>query len=420
MAFAMTDDERLAGSVFYDGECSICLSGARRFGPSLARRRIDLVPLQSPGACETLGIREEERLTEMRLRLVDGTVFGGASAIVEIARRIWWAWPLWALSLVPGAMRLMRAVYGWFARHRGCANGVCRLEAPVSRRAAGVLPLIVLAAIALLLRSSVPPWAFMWTMAAALYAGCKWLSYRDARSQGITAGGVRTLEYLLAWPGMDAAAFLSQPSGEGRPAGSEWIIAAAKTAFGTALLWIAARAALPARPMLAGWLAMTGVIFVLHFGAFHLLSLAWRRTGVNAMPVMRNLLRSTSLADFWGRRWNTAFHTLATRFSFEPLRSRVGASAAALLVFLLSGIIHELVISLPAHGGYGLPTGYFVVQGLGIAGERTSRGRRFGLGRGWRGRLFTVLVAAGPAYWLFPLPFVHRVMLPMLAAIGAR
>jgi hypothetical protein len=34
--------------------------------------------------------------------------------------------------------------------------------------------------------------------------------------------------------------------------------------------------------------------------------------------------------------------------------------------------------------------------------------------------LFTVLVAAGPAYWLFPPPFVHRVVLPMLTAIGAR
>jgi D-alanyl-lipoteichoic acid acyltransferase DltB (MBOAT superfamily) len=151
-----------------------------------------------------------------------------------------------------------------------------------------------------------------------------------------------------------------------------------------------------------------------------LLSLAWRRAGVNAMPVMRNPLRSTSLADFWGRRWNTAFHELATRFSFEPLRSRVGASAAAFLVFLLSGVIHEFVISVPAHSGYGLPTVYFGVQGLGIAGERSSRGRRLGLGRGWRGRLFTALVAAGPAYWLFPPPFVHRVVLPMLAAIGAR
>jgi predicted DCC family thiol-disulfide oxidoreductase YuxK len=416
----MTDHERLAGSVFYDEECSICVSGARRFGPPLARRRIGVVPLQSLDACKTLGIREEERLTEMRLRLVDGTVFGGAEAVVEIARRIWWAWPLWALSRLPGAMRTMRTAYDWVARHRGCANGACRLEAPVSRRVAAVLPLIVLPAIALLLRSSLPPWAFMWTMAGALYAGCKWLSYRDTLSHGVNAGRVRTLEYLFVWPGMDAAAFLSGPSGERKPAGSEWIIAVLKTAFGAALLWIVPRMVLPTRPVLAGWLAMTGVIFVLHFGTFHLLSLAWRRAGINATPVMRNPLWSTSLADFWGRRWNTAFHELATRFSFAPLRSRIGAPAAALLVFVLSGVIHEFVISLPAHGGYGLPTGYFVVQGLGIAGERSSRGRRFGLGRGWRGWLFTMLVVAGPAYWLFHPPFVHRVIVPMIDAIGGR
>jgi hypothetical protein len=165
---------------------------------------------------------------------------------------------------------------------------------------------------------------------------------------------------------------------------------------------------------------MTGVIFTLHFGTFHLMSLAWRRLGVDVTPIMRNPFKSTSLADFWGRRWNTAFHELAARFTFEPLRARVGASAAALVVFLVSGVVHELVISLPAGGGYGLPTGYFLLQGLGVAGERSRQGRRLGLGRGWRGRLFTALVAAGPAYWLFPLPFVHRVILPMLAAIGAR
>jgi alginate O-acetyltransferase complex protein AlgI len=134
---------------------------------------------------------------------------------------------------------------------------------------------------------------------------------------------------------------------------------------------------------------------------------------------MRNPLRSSSLAEFWGRRWNTAFHELATRFTFRPLQPTVGRTAATLLVFLVSGLIHELVISVPAHGGYGLPTGYFVLQGLGVAGERTRVGRRLGLGRGWRGWSFTVLFTAGPAYWLFPPPFVRHVMLPTLAVIGA-
>jgi hypothetical protein len=217
---------------------------------------------------------------------------------------------------------------------------------------------------------------------------------------------------------MDAAAFLSQTDGQRRPARSEWIAAALKTAFGAALLLRAAPAALPGHPLLAGWLAMAGLVFVLHFGTFHLLSLSWRAAGVNAVPLMRNPLRSASLADFWGRRWNAAFHELATRFTFRPLRLRVGPALATLLVFLLSGAIHELVISLPARGGYGLPTGYFVVQGLGLLSERSFYGQRFGLGRGWRGWLFTMLVTAGPVYWLFPPPFVYRVILPMLAPLA--
>jgi predicted DCC family thiol-disulfide oxidoreductase YuxK len=407
------------GIVFYDGECSICTQGARRLEPVLARRRISLAPLQAPDACLSLGVAEEDRLREMRLRLADGTVFGGPSAVVEVARRIWWAWPLWAFSRLPGAMRLMRAAYDWVARHRSCANGVCRLDHRAGHRLTGVLPLIALTAGALLLRPSLPPWVFMWTMAGALYGGCKWLSYRDAVDPGAATSRARVILYLFAWPGMDAKAFLERPYGE-KAAGWEWIAAALKTTVGAALIWIGARAALPAYPVLAGWLGMIGLILTLHFGTFHLLSLAWRRAGVDARPVMRSPLESTSLADFWGRRWNTAFHELATRFTFRPLRVRVGNSIAALIVFLLSGVIHELVISLPAGGGYGLPTGYFIVQGLGIAGERSRRGRRLGLGRGWRGRLFTVLVAAGPAYWLFPPVFVHHVVLPMLAAIGAR
>jgi Membrane bound O-acyl transferase family len=218
---------------------------------------------------------------------------------------------------------------------------------------------------------------------------------------------------------MDATAFLYRTDGFAKPRQTEWVAATLKTLLGATLIWIVARTTLAVNPLLAGWIGMIGLIFVLHFGTFHLLSLAWRSIGVKAMPVMRNPLRSNSLAEFWGRRWNTAFHELATRFTFRPLRPLVGRAGATLLVFLISGLIHELVISVPAQSGYGLPTGYFVLQGLGVAGERTRLGRRLGLGRGWRGWLFTVVVAAGPAYWLFPPPFVRNVMLPMLAVIGA-
>ena len=128
---------------------------------------------------------------------------------------------------------------------------------------------------------------------------------------------------------------------------------------------------------------------------------------------------STRRGDFWSRRWNTAFNTLAHEFAFRPLARRYGAGRATLGVFLISGLVHEAVISLPARGGFGLPTAYFIWQGLGVLVERSRWGRRMGLGRGWRGWLFVVTFVAAPAFWLFHPPFVQHVILPMLQFIGA-
>jgi predicted DCC family thiol-disulfide oxidoreductase YuxK len=116
----MTNEDRAFASVFYDADCRFCVGAARRFERVLARRRVQLVPLQVPGTSATFGVPDDRLLAEMRLRLPDGTVFGGAAAVVEIARRIWWAWPLWALSRLPGAMQPMGAYYGWMARNRSC------------------------------------------------------------------------------------------------------------------------------------------------------------------------------------------------------------------------------------------------------------------------------------------------------------
>jgi predicted DCC family thiol-disulfide oxidoreductase YuxK len=109
-------------AIYYDDECRFCRDTLRRFGRTLARRRFTFVPLQAPGTARLLGVSDDHLLDEMRLRLEDGTVFGGASAVVAIARRIWWAWPLWALSRVPGAMVPLRSMYRWVARNRSCLN----------------------------------------------------------------------------------------------------------------------------------------------------------------------------------------------------------------------------------------------------------------------------------------------------------
>jgi hypothetical protein len=264
-----------------------------------------------------------------------------------------------------------------------------------------------------------PRWVVMWTIALALYGGCKWATYSQARAQFGERDRRRVFGYLLAWPGMDASAFLRGGATPEPASRHEWTFAALKVLLGVVLTWVVARWAWPERPLVAGWIGMVGAIFILHFGVFHLLSLLWRHEGVNAVPLMRNPMRATSLGEFWGRRWNTGFHELASRFTFQPLRPSLGVVGAMLTTFLVSGLIHDLVISVPAGGGYGLPTGYFVLQGLGVVGERSRPGRWLGLGRGWRGWVFTVAFTAGPAFWLFPPPFVHNVIVPMLGVIGA-
>ena len=120
-----------------------------------------------------------------------------------------------------------------------------------------------------------------------------------------------------------------------------------------------------------------------------------------------------------GGRDDVENHSLAHDLIFRPLQRSWEAEAAGFLVFIVSGLIHESVISLPARGGYGLPTTYFVLQGLGVATERSALGKRLGLRQGLRGWLFTAAFTAGPVFLLFHIPFVLRVILPFLEAIRA-
>jgi alginate O-acetyltransferase complex protein AlgI len=129
-------------------------------------------------------------------------------------------------------------------------------------------------------------------------------------------------------------------------------------------------------------------------------------------------LAAVSVSDFWGRRWNTAFRDLTHRFLFRPLTRLLGPRWALLIGFVFSGLLHDLVISWPARGGYGGPTLFFLLQSLAIFVERSGPGRRLGLGKGWPGWLFTTLVLLVPVSGLFHPPFVREIMVPFLRAIG--
>ncbi len=454
----------------------------------------------------------------MELVTSDGKILGGADAVIELAGQIWWGWPLWALAQIPGSRPLLRALYRGIAARRYCVGGGCQRPAtpPIGGRKAGFQPALPhhprapagsevgsrsgrleacptanrswigwvlvfgMAGAAFWVQAYLPAWAFMWVLALAMFAGCKWVTWRRVCSVAHEPSPrplirvdnfkfsvfnfhfliPRSLGYLAGWVGMDAEAFLGSPpavrarigtmkcrsrreealirSGrimslltsaptrfmEGveqpvKPARKDWWLAGLKTCFGGLLVWGVVRLVPATAALVQGWLGLAGLAFLLHFGLFHLLALAWQRAGVDAQPIMRAPILATSVGEFWGQRWNKAFHQLAHEIAFRPLRRKLGARLATVAVFLLSGLVHEAVISLPARAGFGLPTGYFLLQGLALLAERSWPGRRLGLGRGWRGWLWTFLWTAGLAPFLFHPPFIHKVILPFLNVIGA-
>jgi len=257
----------------------------------------------------------------------------------------------------------------------------------------------------------------MWALSFSIFAGLKWVTWWNAYTSVNHTFG-RSVAYLLAWPGMDAATFLNPNQRAARPAFREWLWAFGKTALGVLLLWTVARQIPSEQLLLRGWIGLLGLVLLLHFGSFHLIALFWQSTGICADPIMSKPILSRSLSEFWGKRWNLGFRQLAHEFVFRPLHKRTGPAVAGLLVFVVSGLIHDLVISLPAHGGYGLPTGYFVLQGAGVLFER-SLGHQFGLQRALPGRIFAIVVTAAPAFWLFHPPFILRVIIPFMHVIRA-
>jgi predicted DCC family thiol-disulfide oxidoreductase YuxK len=123
------------GWLFYDRDCGFCTRTAMWLAPALAKRGIAIAPLQDPRVGALLGLSEEDLLVEMRVLLAGGTSdghqndsrkgsctqFGGADAVVALAREIWWARPLLWFSNLPGGIRALDAGYRWVASHRKCA-----------------------------------------------------------------------------------------------------------------------------------------------------------------------------------------------------------------------------------------------------------------------------------------------------------
>jgi predicted DCC family thiol-disulfide oxidoreductase YuxK len=124
---ATHDKQALVDWVLYDASCPRCTALARWFRPLLRRRGLLTAPLQSLWVPAATGLLPRAALQEMRVCTAHGELYSGADAVIYLARRIWWAWPVWAAAQWPGAMRVLRAAYRWVAAHRHCRPQTCAI-----------------------------------------------------------------------------------------------------------------------------------------------------------------------------------------------------------------------------------------------------------------------------------------------------
>ncbi|MEM7245949.1 MAG: MBOAT family protein [Acidobacteriota bacterium] len=259
-----------------------------------------------------------------------------------------------------------------------------------------------------------PPWILSWILVAAMVVVLKSLDLGLARRRVSCFGTGRLLAYWFLWPGLAASRFFARD--ELRDDESIAWPGPLLLLLGLPALLALLSPTLQSRPLLlaaVGLALLAGAIF---FGAVPLIVLAFRRQGINAVPAMHSPFLARTLSELWGGRWNAWTARLASELLALPLTRRLGIAPGLLLTFLLSGLAHELVITVPAGGGWGGPTAYFFVQGTGLLLQRCRFGRRWLAGE--PGRLFAIAVVVLPLPWLIPVAYLEECILPLLGFLG--
>lgn len=100
-----------------------------------------------------------------------------------------------------------------------------------------------------------------------------------------------------------------------------------------------------------------------HFGLLRLMTAFWRMQGFPVKVLFRNPLRLRGFRDFWGKRWNLGYSQMMARAVKKPLTPLLGDKGSMFAVFIVSGILHEVAITVPVGAGYGGPTLFFILHG---------------------------------------------------------
>lgn len=118
------------GWILYDGACGFCSRWVRLWPRVVEARGFAIKDLQSAAADGSLKVPTENLLDDIRVLTRSGELVSGADAYLYVARRIWWAWPFYAVFSLPGFNWLLWQGYRWVNRNRYRISPYCALPKP--------------------------------------------------------------------------------------------------------------------------------------------------------------------------------------------------------------------------------------------------------------------------------------------------
>ncbi|MEO1857927.1 MAG: MBOAT family protein [Rubritalea sp.] len=242
-----------------------------------------------------------------------------------------------------------------------------------------------------------PPLLRMVLLCGVLMAGMKWIVYSEwRRTCGQALPWGRWLCFGLLWFGMEPKAWVGKRRSLQWKPDVLWGEACCLT--GGILVFLMSN--YEVTELLPLFIAMS-VGF--HFGILRLLTAFWRMQGFPVRALFRNPFLSRGFGDFWGKRWNLAYSQMMARAVKRPIQKKHGAKVATFSVFVISGLLHELAITVPVQAGYGLPTCFFIVQGILTTSEKRES---------LTNALFCGVSLIIGIHILFPAAFVEAVIIP--------
>jgi hypothetical protein len=144
-----------------------------------------------------------------------------------------------------------------------------------------------------------------------------------------------------------------------------------------------------------------------------------RLAGFDTTPIVRNAYRSRTVSEFW-RRYNDRVHDWFYRNVFQAIGGRRAPVRSVLLVFLVSGIFHEVAFALATSRLTGYQLAFFAIQGpAALASGRLERlARRGGLAGKVTAHGATLLFVAVTSVLFFDgvsriFPFVYASRSPL-------